>query len=75
MELSLFSNKATWLSLADYYEVFKSPNVYLFDSFEHLVRLLETFEWKDDRAVLDTYRKEIRTSWSSVLSKHFSIDL
>jgi len=73
MELSLFSNMASWLDLADYYEVFKSPNVYLFDSFEHLVRLLETFEWKDDRSVLDAYRNGIRTSWSSVLSKHFSI--
>jgi hypothetical protein len=71
-ELAIFKDKSTWVNLADFYEVFKSPNIYYFDSVEHLVELLEKFEWKDDSAVLEKYRQDIRKSWIELLNPHFS---
>jgi len=66
-DLAFFSEKSAWIDLADFYEVFKSPNVYLFDSFEHLVSLLESFEWKDDSAIRKSHEEMIRQSWNQVL--------
>jgi hypothetical protein len=68
-ELSFFSDISNWLDLADFYQVFISPNVYIFDSFDHLIHLLETFEWKDDREILEQHEKNIRSEWSKLLTK------
>lgn len=72
-DLSIFSNKSTWLDLADFYEVFKSPNVYFYDSFSHLIELLETFQWKNDADVLEKYRNNIHTKWIELLGMHYTI--
>lgn len=66
-ELASFSDKTKWLDLADFYQVFLSPNVYIYDSFEHLIQLLRTFVWKDDRDVLERYKRNIRASWCQLL--------
>lgn len=66
-ELSLFSNLSNYIDLADFYQVFKSSNVYLYDSFEHLIELLETFEWKDDTQNLTEYKKNIRDEWNKLI--------
>jgi hypothetical protein len=70
-ELAPMANKSVWLELADFYEVFRSPNVHYYDSFSHLFELLTLFRWIDDRVVLDTYKKDIRTKWATCLVKHF----
>jgi hypothetical protein len=66
-ELAVFSDMSTFLDLADFYQVFKSPNVYIFDSFDHLIELLEAFEWKDDKEILEVYENNIKNSWLKVL--------
>jgi len=65
--LSFFENDEKWLDLADFYLVFKSPNVYYYDSFDHLIKLLEDFKWKDDKEILDTYRKNIKEDWLKLM--------
>ena len=62
-DLNHFSNISNYIDLADFYQVFKSPNVYLYDSFEHLVELLETFEWKEDSNILEEYKQNIKDEW------------
>jgi hypothetical protein len=68
-ELAPFSDIMKWIDLADYYAVFKSPNVYVYSSFEHLIELLEGFQWKDDKDILNRHREDIRKRWIDVLSK------
>jgi hypothetical protein len=70
-EVEIFSNQTKWLDLADFYEVFKSPNVYIYDSNEHLIQLLETFQWRDDREILENYKNNIRNSWVRVIKNVF----
>lgn len=66
--LSMFANKNIWLSLSDMYNLFKrSPNVHFFDSFEHLCHLLSTFQWKDDREVLQNHRQRILDEWRDTM--------
>ena len=72
-ELEIIKHKTTWIHLADFYEVFKSPNVYYFDSVPHLIELLERFEWHDDSAVLQQYRDDIHSAWKDVLNPHFVV--
>jgi FkbM family methyltransferase len=72
-ELEFFSNKSAWIDLADFYEVFKSPNVYIYNSFQHLIKLLEEFEWKDDSDILDEYKSNIKSEWISLLSRRFDM--
>lgn len=68
-ELSAFANKSVWLSLADFYQVFAaSPNVYFYDSFPHLIKILEGFVWKEDGDVRKAHEKNIRDTWKSVLT-------
>jgi len=67
-ELSLFLNLSNYIDLADFYQVFTSPNVYLYDSFEHLIELLERFEWKDDSQILMEYKQNIKNGWSRILN-------
>lgn len=60
--------KEEWLNLADFYNVFKSPNIYLFDSYEELYSLIENFEWRDDIEIIKMYRDNIVSKWSNQLS-------
>lgn len=68
-----FRKKQLWIDNADFYTVFKSPNIYYFDSISHLFELLEKFEWKDDSAILEEYCSSIRNDWLSVLTPHFNL--
>jgi hypothetical protein len=70
-ELSYFSDISNYIELADFYEVFKSPNIYIYDSFEHLIELLENFEWKDDSQILSEYKKNIKYKWNDIISEFF----
>ena len=66
--LSHFSDIENYIELADFYQVFtESPNVYIFDSFEHLINILENFEWKDDTSFLTEYRENILNHWISII--------
>jgi len=66
--LKKLSDKSIWIENADFYNVFQSPNIYLFDSISHLIILLETFKWKDDSAILDRHRSQIKDKWTSLLT-------
>jgi hypothetical protein len=65
--LQRFSDKSIWIENADFYQVFQSPNVYLFDSIPHLITILETFQWKDDSSVIEAYKNNIKNKWKSLL--------
>jgi len=71
MEHALFSEPSTWLELADYYNVFISPNVYIYESFQHLQHLLATFQWRDDRAILENHVQTIQNTWIQLLKPVF----
>jgi len=73
-ELSVFSDKEVWIELADFYQVFKSPNIYYYDSFEHLIELLENFNWKDDSDILEKYRNKIKNDWINILYDGFFLN-
>lgn len=69
--LSMFKDKKVWLELADMYCVFnRSPNVYFFDSNEHLYELLQNFEWRDDKNVMRKHKRNIRRKWEEVFEKY-----
>lgn len=70
--LNVFNDKSVWLDRADFYCVFKSPNVYYFDSIPHLLEILESFVWVDDSDVIDRYRRDIKEKWLTILRPHFS---
>jgi hypothetical protein len=67
--LSVFKCKQTWIDMADFYDTFKGPNVYLFHSIPELFSLLENFKWEDDSTILENYESEIRTSWNTIIQK------
>jgi len=64
-----FSNKTLWIDNADFYEVFKSPNIFLFDSIDHLICLLENFEYKDDTKIIENYKSNIIVRWRELLKE------
>ena len=69
-ELSVIS----WIELSDFYNLFnKSPNVYFFESFHHLIELLETFKWKEDEKILTDHKDMIQKKWHEVISGYFPI--
>lgn len=67
-ELESFRSTDTWIDLADPYVAFQSPNTYYYDSWEHLLQLLETFEYVDDRAFRQAYIDRVKAQWLSLLS-------
>lgn len=67
--LKQFSDKSLWIENADFYEVFQSPNVYIFDSIPHLIFILETFQWKNDSEILEKYTTDIRNKWKNLLQE------
>lgn len=66
-EFRSMSTPDTWIELADMYDTFQSPNTYYFDSEDHLFRLLETFEYKDDRAFRATHIDQVKRQWKHIL--------
>ena len=66
--LKRFSDKLLWIENADFYNIFQSPNIYIFDSIPHLISLLESFEWKDDSSILEKHKNEIKNKWNSLIT-------
>jgi hypothetical protein len=68
-EYAPLSTPGDWIELADMYETFRSPNTYYFDSNEHLIQLLETFEYVDDREFRQAHIDRVRQEWKRVLRR------
>lgn len=68
-ELSEFKDLNGWIDRSDLYNVLQSPNTYYFDSYDHLFHLLETFEYKDDRAFRDAHIESVKKQWRLVFQK------
>lgn len=58
-------DKNTWIDLSDIYTTFTGPNIYFFESIEHLFVLLESFEY----TLVDMTPKHehIKAMWNEVL--------
>ena len=65
-EFKPLSTQDAWIELADMYDVFQSPNTYYFDTEEHLIHLLETFEYKDDTEFRQAHIQRVKTQWKHV---------
>jgi hypothetical protein len=52
--------------MSDLYSTLQSPNTYYYDSHEHLVQLLESFEHKDDRAFRQAHIERVKLEWRRV---------
>lgn len=62
------SDLSVWIEYADMYEVFQSPNTYYFDSEAHLLDILKTFTYVDDRDFRRAHIEKVREEWKSVLA-------
>jgi len=71
-EFKPLSTPQDWIELADMYDAFQSPNTYYFDSEDHLIHLLETFEYTDDRAFRQAHIDRIKRQWQHVMQKMIS---
>ena len=58
---------ADWIELSDVYTTFTSPNTHLFDSFDHLFHLLETFSYVDTTDMLARHAETIQSKWKSII--------
>jgi hypothetical protein len=65
--LQALKSPDTWIDLSDVYLTFRSPNTHYYDSFDHLVQLLETFQYVDDRADRQAYIDSARSEWARLL--------
>jgi hypothetical protein len=68
--LKSFSDKSLWVENADFYGVFQSPNVYIFDSIPHLITLLERFKWREDSSFLEKHKSQVKERWNSLLTSY-----
>jgi len=67
-EFAPLSKPEDWIELADMYEAFQSPNTYYFDSYEHLIHLLETFQYVEDRQFREAHIRRVRQEWAQILA-------
>lgn len=58
---------SAWIHHSDIYSTFSSPNTHLFDSFEHLFELLESFVYKDTTEERNNCVKTIQSEWSDII--------
>jgi len=56
-----------WIDRADFYNVFKSPNVQYFDSIPHLFTLLETFVYTPESR--EEYIESAKSQWRQLLAE------
>lgn len=66
-EFASMASTDVWIDLADMYHTFQSPNTYYFDSTDHLIHLLETFVYVDDRAERQAYIQRVKGEWARIL--------
>ena len=63
----IFSLKYTFVASLKYTFVASSTHVF------PLLNLLDGFEWKDDREILEKYKSDIRNNWLKLLNPVFKI--
>lgn len=68
-DLSEFKDLNLWIDMSDLYSTLQSPNTYYFDSYEHLFDILNTFEYKDDRAFRQSHIDNAKREWRRVFQK------
>lgn len=68
-DLSEFKDLNAWIDRSDLYSTLQSPNTYYFDSVPHLIQLLESFEYKDDRAFREAHIDSVKQQWRRVFQK------
>jgi hypothetical protein len=68
-DLAPFKDLSLWMELSDIYSSLQSPNTKYFDSMEHLVHLLETFDYVDDRAFRQARADSIKTEWKRIFQR------
>lgn len=68
-ELKGLNDLNHWIDLSDIYMTFQSPNTYYFDSIPHLFELLETFQYKDDRAFREEHIARAKLEWRRVMQR------
>lgn len=66
-EYAPMSTPEAWIELADMYTTFQSPNTYYFDSTSHLIELLESFVYVDDRAFRAAHIRRVKSEWAEIL--------
>jgi hypothetical protein len=72
IDLAYFTSTDNWIEHADMYDVFQSPNTYYFDSNEHLIELLEHFEYQDDRAYRQSQIDNVKRQWKQIIQQIIS---
>jgi hypothetical protein len=68
-DFASMSTPQAWIELADMYTAFQSPNTYYFDSPEHLIHLLETFVYVDDRAFRQAHSDTVMRQWKQIIQR------
>ena len=68
-DLSEFKDLNSWIDRSDLYSTLQSPNTYYFDSIPHLIQLLESFEYTDDRAFRQARVESAKTEWRRILQR------
>jgi len=58
---------SAWIDRSDVYTTFSSPNTHLFDSFEHLFSLLESFVYVDTTEERSNHVKTIQSKWAEII--------
>lgn len=61
---------STWIDLADMYDAFQSPNTYYFDSFPHLIELLESFVYVNDSEFRKSKSEQVKKAFKEYLLKY-----
>lgn len=70
--LKAMKDLTRWLDLADFYEVFKSPNLIYFDSENDLFRKIENFDYVDDRETRQEYINNTKKKWAMNINKIYT---
>lgn len=68
-DLAEFKDLNLWIDMSDLYSTLQSPNTYYFDSYDHLFQLLDTFQYKDDRAFRQSHIDTVKQEWRRVFQK------
>jgi hypothetical protein len=68
-ELEEFNDMTLWMNLSDVYSSLQSPNTHEFDSFPHLIHLLETFEYVDDRKFRQERMNMVKREWKRIFQR------
>lgn len=68
-DLQEFQQNDRWIDLSDVYLAFQSPNTYYYDSWEHLLGLLENFQYVDDTEFRQRHIANVVAEWGGVFQE------